>query len=226
MNENILIVEDNVDMLELLEIHLSSKKYNVVGLLSTKNIKTILSTKDIDLIIMDRGLPDIEGSDYMEMLRHKNINIPIILLSAKNSPKDIKEGFLKGADDYVTKPFDMEEFLLRVQAVLRRSNKEYARDLDVIKYRDITLNLNTHETIVDSIAIALTNLEIKLLQILIENKGKVLDREYLLQHAWKKPEAIRQKSINVAIKRLKEKIDPSTTKQYIRAVRGVGYIID
>lgn len=225
MKEHILIVDDDNDMLELLEYNLSATGYDVLGFLNTKHVRKVLSEEKIDLIIMDRNLPDIEGSYYVEMLRSKNINTPVIFLSGKNSPEDIKDGFLKGADDYVTKPFDIEELILRVKAVLKRYNREFKEVIEDIEYKDMRLDLNMHKVSIANIEITLTNLETSLLQILVSNKGKVLDRDFLLKYVWKDSENIHPKTVNVAIKRLKEKIDPSKTKHYIKTIRGVGYLM-
>lgn len=225
MKEHILIVDDDNDILELLEYNLTSAGYDVMGFLNTKHVRTVLLEEKIDLIIMDRNLPDIEGSYYIEMLRSKNINTPVIFLSAKNSTEDIKDGFLRGADDYVTKPFDIEELILRVKAVLKRYNKEFKEVVNDINYRDIKLDLNMHKIFIDQEEISLTKLETSLLQILISNKGKVLDREFLLKAVWKESDSIHPKTVNVAIKRLKEKIDPSKNKEYINTIRGVGYLM-
>ncbi|MEA1983833.1 MAG: response regulator transcription factor, partial [Campylobacterota bacterium] len=136
-----------------------------------------------------------------------------------------KEGFLKGADDYVTKPFDIEELLLRVKAVLKRSNREFKEVEKELEYRDMKLDLNMHRVLIGELEIALTNLETSLLQILVSNRGKVLDREFLLKYVWKDTENIHPKTVNVAIKRLKEKIDPQKEKEYIKTIRGVGYLV-
>jgi DNA-binding response OmpR family regulator len=225
MKQQILIVDDDNDIVELLEYNLSAEGYDVLGFLSTKYVRNVLSEESIDLIIMDRNLPDIEGSYYVEMLRSKNINIPIIMLSAKDSQEDIKEGLIKGADDYITKPFDIEELILRVKAVLKRSNVESKEIVDDMEYRDMKLDLNMHRVIIQENEIPLTNLETSLLQTLVSNKGKVLDREYLLKAVWKDTENIHPKTVNVAIKRLKEKIDPLKEKEYIKTIRGVGYLV-
>ena len=225
MNEQILVVDDDNDMLELLEYNLLAAGYDVIGFLNTKNIRNVLAQERIDLIIMDRGLPDIEGSYYIEMLRSKNINTPVIFLSGKDSAEEIKEGFLKGADDYVTKPFDIEVLILRIKAILKRYNREFKEVLQNVEYKDIKLDLNTHKVSIDETDTTLTNLETSLLQVLISNKGKVLDREFLLKYVWKDTKNIHPKTVNVAIKRLKEKIDPFRTKDYIKTIRGVGYLM-
>jgi len=226
VQEHILIVDDDNDILELLEYNLSSAGYDVLGFLNTKHVRRVLQEEPIDLIIMDRNLPDIEGSTYVEMLRSKNINTPVIFLSAKDTQEDINEGFLKGADDYITKPFDIEELQLRIKAVLNRYNlnsKETQKDLH---YQDIKLDLNLHKVTIDTYETNLTKLETALLHILIVNKGKVLDREFLLKHIWKDSDNIHQKTVNVAMKRLKEKIDPFKNKDYIKTIRGVGYLLN
>ncbi len=225
MKEHILIVDDDNDILELLEYNLSAAGYDVLGFLNTKHVRRVLIEEKIDLIIMDRNLPDIEGSYYVEMLRSKNINTPVIFLSAKNSTEEIKEGFLKGGDDYLAKPFDIEELVLRVKAVLRRSRGDVKELVENVEYRDMKLDLNMHKVQIGKLDIMLTNLETSLLQILVTNKGKVLDREFLLKYVWKDAENIHPKTVNVAIKRLKEKIDPAKSKEYIKTIRGVGYLV-
>ena len=159
------------------------------------------------------------------MLRSKNINTPVIFLSAKDAPKDIKDGFIMGADDYITKPFDIEELILRIKAVLNRYNQDFKSQVDILEYRDIKLDLNLHKAYINGLDVHLTKLEIALLQLMIFNKGKVLDREFLLKHIWKDTQNIHQKTVNVAIKRLKEKIDPTRDKEYITSVRGIGYLL-
>lgn len=225
MQEHILIVDDDNDVLELLEYTLRSAGYDVLGFLNTKHVREVLAQEKIDLILMDRSLPDIEGSLYVEMLRSKNINIPVIFLSGKDSQDDIKSGFLKGADDYITKPFDVEELLLRVKAVLRRSNTQTVDVVEDLQYKDISLDLNLQKVTIRDQDISLTKLEAALLKLLIQNRGRVLDRDYLLKQVWKNSENIHQKTVNVAIKRLKEKIDPSNNKEYIKTIRGVGYMM-
>ncbi|MCD6259462.1 MAG: response regulator transcription factor [Helicobacteraceae bacterium] len=226
MHEQIVIVDDDNDILELLEYNLSNAGYEVMGFVDTKHVRRVLSEEKVDLIIMDRNLPDIEGSLYIEMLRSKNINTPVIFLSAKNSLQDVKEGFIRGADDYITKPFDLEELLLRIKAVLSRYKQDEVDQKGLVRYRDLELDLNRNYVKINGAnEIALTKLESNLLQVMIHNKGKVLDRDFLIKQIWKDTDHINQKTVNVAMKRLKEKIDPSRQKEYIKTIRGVGYLI-
>lgn len=226
MHEQIVIVDDDNDILELLEYNLSNAGYDVMGFVDTKHVRRVLSEEKIDLIIMDRNLPDIEGSLYIEMLRSKNITTPVIFLSAKGSLSEIKEGFLRGADDYITKPFDLEELLLRIKAVLSRYKQDGVDQKGLLRYKDLELDLNLNRIKIGGVDLAsLTKLESNLLQVMLANKGKVLDRDFLIKQIWKDTEHINQKTVNVAMKRLKEKIDPSRDKEYIKTIRGVGYLI-
>jgi len=225
MNEQILIVEDEADLLELLEYRLSKNGYETIGFLNTKNVKRILKEEQIDLIVMDRNLPDIEGSEFIAMLRDQGMNVPVIFLSAKNSQSDIHEGFLNGGDDYLCKPFDMQELLLRIQALLKRSSGNHQVAL-TLQHKDIKLDLQTHSVIIEERVMYLSKLEFEILKTFIENRNRVLSRSYLLEKIWKEKSANQEKTVNVAINRLKEKIDPHKRKNYIRTIRGLGYMME
>jgi len=225
MQEHILIVDDDKDILELLEYNLSHVGYDVLGLLNSKQVRKVLSEEKIDLIIMDRNLQNIEGSLFVEMLRNENINTPVIFLSAKNTIEDIKDGFLRGADDYVTKPFNIEELILRIKAVLKRYKQESKNSTKIITYRDIRLNPDLQMITIDSQDIVLTKLETALLKIMILNKGKVLERDFFISNIWNENKNIHKKTVNVSIKRLNDKIDPDKNKEYIKTIRGKGYIL-
>ena len=221
MPAQILIVEDEEDQLEILEHRLSKEGYDTLGFLSTKHVKQAIEEESIDLILMDRNLPDIEGSEFIAMLRDQGMEIPVIYLSAKATKYHIEEGFLRGADDYITKPFDMQELFYRIQAVLRRT--QASKQNHKMSFRDIELDLRSREAFVDDKEVELTKLEFDLLYIFIERKNTVLKRDYLLKHVWGKSDNYQGRTVNVAINRLKEKIDPLKEKDYIKTVRGVGY---
>jgi len=221
MDAKIVIVEDEEDLLELLEYNLQKDGYEVIGFLNTKTVEQILEEEEIDLLIMDRNLPGVEGSEFVKYLRDNGIIIPVIYLSAKNSDADIEEGFDRGGDDYMTKPFNMKELLLRVKAILRRTSKK-VQDTN-LSFRDMILDKNSHTLSIDGKNIEVTKLEFNLLSEFILNKNSVLDRDYLLQNVWDDSEDYQYRTVNVAINRLKEKIDPDKTKEYIQTVRGVGY---
>ncbi len=221
MSAKIVIVEDEEDLLELIEYTLSKEKFDTIGFVNTKGVAQILEEEDIDLLIMDRNLPGVEGSEFVAELRKDNILTPVIFLSAKGSEADIEEGFMRGADDYMTKPFNMKELLLRVKALLRRTAKKYNEG--ALAYKDLVLDKGTRTLLVNAKRVDVTKLEFDLLYEFIINKNSVLDRDYLLENVWGDSEVYQYRTVNVAINRLKEKIDPTKTKEYIQTVRGVGY---
>jgi len=221
MSANIVVVEDEEDLLELVEYNLSKEGYEVVGFLNTKNVAQILEEEEIDLLIMDRNLPGVEGSEFVASLRDKGVMTPVIYLSAKNRDADIEEGFLRGGDDYMTKPFNMNELLLRVKAILKRTTKKHPEGK--VSHRDLLLDKATRTLLVEGKSVEVTKLEFDLLYEFIINKNNVLDRDYLLENVWHDTQMYQYRTVNVAINRLKEKIDPDKTKEYIQTVRGVGY---
>jgi len=220
MKQTILIIEDEEDLLELLEYHLQKEGYETLGFLTTKNVEKCLQEEPIDLLIVDRNLPGAEGSEFVESLRVKGFSQAVIFVTAKNSDSNIEEGFLRGGDDYVTKPYNMKELLLRIKAILARTSPVSKSSLS---YRDLMLDLEAHRLHVNTKEVELTKLEFDLLRTLIENRSAVLSREFLLEHVWKSDDFFQDKTVNVAINRLKQKIDPTKEKEYIKSIWGVGY---
>jgi len=220
MSAHIVIIEDEEDLLELSEYHLSKSGYTVTGFLSTKHVEELLLEEDVDLLIVDRNLPGVEGSEFVQYLRDKGYEIPVIFVSAKVADSEIEEGFLRGGDDYLTKPFNMKELLLRIQAILRRSQKSESKKL---LYKDIMMDLDERRAYVDKVEVALSRLEFELLCYFIQNKHMVLNRDQLLEEVWKDEEHTQEKTVNVTINRLRKKIDPDKDKEYIEPVRGIGY---
>ncbi len=219
----IVVIEDEEDILDLIEYHLTKDGYLVTGFLSTQNVEKFIEEEMPDLMIVDRNLPGVEGSLFVEHLRKQGFDIPVIFLTAKDKESDLEEGFDRGGDDYMTKPFSYKELLLRIKALLRRSGKEQK---ELVKFRDITLNLQLREAHVGNDPIELTNLEFQLLYTFVKNPNMTLEREYLREEVWgDESENFHDKTINVAINRLKKKIDPSGAKNYIVPVWGVGYKI-
>jgi DNA-binding response OmpR family regulator len=219
-NQTILIVEDEEDILDLLDFTLCSEGYDVIGSLDTTKVKKLLDEEDISLILMDRNLPNVEGSLFIQDLRNQGYNQPVIYISAKDKDEDIIEGFDRGGDDYITKPFKIPELKARVKAVLKRANKTQ----DILKYKDIIYNTQNKTFTISDKKIKLTHLEHDLLLEFIKNQDKLLSREYLLDTVWEDSYNLKPKTVNVAIKRLKEKIDPKEVKNYIKSIRGEGYI--
>ncbi len=219
MNAHIVIIEDEEDLLELLEYQLTNEGFECSGFLSTYHVERFLKEENVDLMIVDRNLSGVEGSEFVKSLRDKGCQTPVIFLSAKDKDSDIEDGFLKGADDYITKPYKKNELILRIKAILKRTKI----DDDKIVYKDITLDLKSRKVFIDKNEISLTKLEFNLLYEFIKNKNRVLNRDYLLEHVWQDEEFYQEKTVNVAINRLKKKIDPKREKNYIKSIWGVGY---
>ncbi len=217
----ILIIEDEDDILELLEYHLQKEGYDTIGFHSTENVEQFLEEENPVLMIVDRNLPGIEGSEFVAYIREQGYNIPVIFLTAKDHDYELEEGFKRGGDDYINKPFKVKEVLLRIEALLRRSG---AKPDDKIKYKDLHIDISRHELTIGNERIDLTNLEFKLLYTFIKNPHQPLDRDYLRDEVWDDDSSkFNDKTINVAMNRLKKKIDPDGTKEYISPVWGVGY---
>ena len=223
MKATVLIVEDDHDFLELLEHRLQREGYETMGFVNTRRVRQAVKEEAVDLILMDRSLPDMEGSEFVALLREEGIETPVIYVTAKNGNVHVLEGFLRGADDYICKPFEMQELLMRINAVLRRTMTLHQSEK--ILFRDLELDLQGRTVAVGGEAVDLTKLEFDLLHTLIEHRNRVLRRDFLLRHVWGKGEEYQGRTVNVAINRLKEKIDPGKQKEYIKAVRGVGYSI-
>jgi len=220
MKNTILIVEDEEDILDLMEYTLSKEGYDVITCKDTSNVQDVLDEENVSLILMDRNLPGVEGSRYISSLRDQGYNQPVIYVSAKDSSDDIVEGFNSGGDDYLTKPFNLNELKARVKSLIKRTQKVQ----DFMKYKDIIYNTSNKIFTIDSVDIKLTHLEHDLLLEFMKNKNQLLSRDILLEKVWKDSINKQPKTVNVAIKRLKERIDPDGSKNYIHAVRGEGYM--
>ena len=216
----VLIVEDEEDVLDLMEYTLTKEGYDVITCIDTSNVRDMLDEEDISLILMDRNLPGVEGSQFIASLRDEGYNQPVIYVSAKDSSDEIVEGFDRGGDDYITKPFNLNELKARVKALIKRTQKQE----DVIRYKDIVYHTSNKTFNIEGKDIKLTHLEHDLLLEFLRNINILLTRESLLDAVWKDSENKQAKTVNVAIKRLKEYIDPNSEKNYIQAVRGEGYI--
>ena len=216
----IVIIEDEEDILELLEYHLLKQGYAVTGFLNTENVEQFLNEEDVSLLIVDRNLPHIEGSEFIKYLRDIGYDTPVIFLTAKDKDSDIDKGFQRGGDDYITKPFRIKELLFRIEAILKRSGAKQQKRL---KYRDLLLDIEKRTLTIDNQIMEITNLDFNLLHLFIKNANQPLERE-LLRECWgMDKEDAHNKTINVAINRLRKKIDPDGSKEYIVPIWGIGY---
>ncbi len=220
--KSILIVEDEQNLLELLEYALQKEGFDTIGFLNTSTkLKNIFIEENIALILMDRNLGRNEGSEFIDEIRNEGINTPVIYLSAKNKDEDILQGFEKHADDYITKPFKIPELIARINALIKRTN---TKDEKTFKIKDIKYQALQKSFEIDEKELILSPLEHDLLLFFMKNRGILLSRDFLLENIWDDFLEKKPKTVNVAIKRLKEKIDPKNLKNYIKSVRGEGYI--
>ncbi len=218
--EIVVVVDDEEDILDLLEYTLSKEGYEVIACKDTKNVRFILEEEDVSLLLMDRNLPGVEGSEFVAEIRKEGYDFPVIYISAKDSNEDVLEGFERGGDDYITKPFDLNILKARIKAVLKR----FGNAIEVKKEGDILYDATKKSFSIAGKEVALTKLEHDLLLLFFQNKETLLSREEILQEVWEDHDNRQPKTVNVAIKRLKEKIDPTGEKNYITSVRGEGYI--
>jgi len=218
----IVIIEDEVDILELIEYHLGKEGYSVTGFLSTENVEQFLEEESPSLMLVDRNLPGMEGSEFVAYLRKLGYDIPVIFLTAKDNDSELEEGFEAGADDYMCKPFSPKELTLRVKALLKRSGA--LEKQEKIKYKSLTIDLSKKDLMIKGQIVSLTGLEFKLLHTFMKHIDKPLARDFLRDEVWgTQGENINDNAINVAINRLKNKIDPENEQNYFHPVWGVGY---
>jgi len=218
----IVVIEDEEDILELIEYHLSKEAYSVTGFLSAQNVEQFLEEETPSLMIVDRNLPGMEGSQFIAYLREQGYDIPVIFLTAKAKESELEEGFEAGGDDYMTKPFSPKELTLRVKALLKRSG--VLQKQQRVKYKLLTIDLVQKDLYVEDSPVSLTPLEFNLLHTFMKHIDEPLTRNFLRDEVWgSEGESVNDNAVNVAINRLKNKIDPQNEQNYFHPVWGVGY---
>ncbi|MEG3641415.1 response regulator transcription factor [Magnetococcus sp. PR-3] len=226
MSERILIVEDETDLLRTLEYNFNQSGFDTMTTTNGREAVRLVSQKPgPDLIVLDVMLPGISGFDVCKTLRSREgtRKIPIIMLTARGESEDQEMGFDMGADDYVTKPFSMRELLLRVKAILRRAHVVSAPDLPVedLCFGPLKVDQTAHQVWVTGQEIQLTFMEFKLLVAFLENRGRLLTRDFLLDEVWGLSAAVQTRTIDTHVKRLRQKL--GVAGQYIETLRGAGY---
>ena len=218
----IIVIEDEEDILELIEYHLTSEGYTVTGFLSTENVEQFLEEETPSLMIVDRNLPGMEGSEFVTYLRDIGYDIPVVFLTAKDLESDLEEGFAAGADDYITKPFRPAELKLRVKALLKRYGVLTKQKR--LKYKQLLIDMEEKMLWVNEKKVSITPHEFNLLKTFMDNVDKPLTRDFLRDEVWGVDgEGVNDNAVNVAINRLKNKIDPENEQNYFSPVWGVGY---
>lgn len=219
----ILVIDDEHHILELIQFNLENNGFEVLTCDNGEDAVTTAINKDIDLIILDLMLPGINGIEVCKRIRESSDNnTPIIMLTAKGEENDKIQGLDIGADDYMTKPFSIRELLARIKAVLRRTEDKNVNNENIIKVRDIKIDIEKHEVRKDDRVLELTLKEFELLKMLARNRGKVLSRDVILDRIWGYEYFGDTRTVDVHIRHLRKKIDDNEGA-FIETVRGVGY---
>ena len=224
MKEKILIIEDEEDLVKGLKFNLIDEGYEVDWALDgEEGLHKIINEKP-DLVILDIMLPQKDGLDICREMRQKNINIPILMLTAKSEEIDKVIGLEIGADDYITKPFSIRELLARIKAHLRRVKREERIDTKIYSFDDIEIDLFRFKIKKKGEELNLTSLEVEILKYFIIHKGEVVSRNDLLDHVWGYDSYITTRTVDNHILKLRKKIEEDPAHpQYIRSVYGGGY---
>ena len=222
MNEKILIVEDEEKLSRFIELELSYEGYQVDKAADGRSGLAAVEKNAYDLILLDIMLPELNGMEVLRRIRRFS-QIPVILLTARDSVMDKVTGLDSGADDYITKPFAIEELLARIRTALRKKNTEAEPANNVLRMGRLTLDILRYTAFIDQSPIELTKREFDLLKILMENAGIVLTRDILLERVWGFNYLGETNSVDVYIRFLRGKIDEAFQVKYIHTIRGVGY---
>lgn len=223
MSNKILIIEDEPDIRKTIEYNLSREGFKIFTAASLKEGKELLD-KSFSLLVLDLMLPDGSGLDLCRELKSNQelMNIPIVILTAKDDEVDKVVGFELGADDYVTKPFSVRELILRIKAILKRGSSQKNETVEIERqFGDLVIDIDSHEVFVNKEQISLTALEFRLLSQLIDRRGRVQSRDQLLSDVWGYSAEVTTRTVDTHIKRLREKL--GTMGKYVQTIRGVGY---
>ncbi|ACB62289.1 MULTISPECIES: response regulator transcription factor [Exiguobacterium] len=222
MAPTILIVEDDSKIARLLELELNHAGYATQVAFNGKD-GLVAAENDIDLVLLDVMMPELSGFEVLRRLRGKGNPVPVILLTARGEVYDKVAGLDLGANDYVTKPFEIEELLARIRGLLRLTTQA-AVETNQLHYADVLLDLDRHEAFRNDVPLDLTPREFDLLSYLMENKEHVLTREQILNRVWGYDYFGETNIVDVYIRYLRKKMDRSQSP-LIQTVRGIGYVL-
>ncbi len=218
----ILVADDERDLNAVITRRLSVEKCSVDSCFDGEETMDFLSVTDYDAIVLDIMMPKTSGLEVLEWMRKRKINTPVLLLTAKDAVSDRVAGLNAGADDYLIKPFSLDELVARLHAITRRKN---GIATNLLTAGDLEINLNTHGVTRAGKEISLSSKEFAILEYLVKNKGNVLSREKIEEHIWNFDYEGGSNVVDVYISYLRKKVDGDNPKKLIHTIRGVGYII-
>ena len=221
----ILIVEDEQKLSRVLQVELEYENYQTEIADNGKDALRLMEEKNWDLVLLDMMLPELSGLEVLRRVRRNDEDTPIILLTARDQVYDKVSGLDQGANDYITKPFQIEELLARIRVHLRKKPAASTVQTDKLVVGDLSVDINSRDVIREGIDIELTPREFDLLVYLLKNKNIVLTREQLIEQVWGFDYFGETNVVDVYIRYLRQKIDNGFTQPYIQTVRGVGYTI-
>ncbi len=226
MLPRILVVEDEAPLSELLRYNLESHNYRVTVAASGEEAELLLNEDQYDLILLDWMLPGLSGIELCRRIRRADTTrgVPVLMLTARGEESDRVRGLSIGADDYVVKPFSVPEVLARVKALLRRASPD--RIADVLKAGDISLDRNAHRVMRREREVRMGPTEFRLLSFFMENVGRVLSRQQLLDGVWGRDAFIDGRTVDVHVGRLRKALVRGNDRDPIRTVRGAGYVFE
>lgn len=223
-NKRILIVDDEEDLCEILQYNLVNEGYDIeIAHSAEEALKR--SVNSFDLILLDVMMGPMSGFKMADKLRKEmNSNVPIIFLTAKDTENDILTGFNLGADDYVAKPFSINELSARIKAILKRIQKEKSKAKAILKFGEIELDTVKKRVIINDEKVELTKKEYEILKLLLENQTRVLSRDYLLTMIWGDDVIVTERTVDVNITRLRNKL--GKYGKYLKNKTGYGYFFE
>ena len=218
----ILLAEDEVDLNNVVTRYLKKNGYSVDSVLDGEEALDYLEYGEYDLVILDIMMPKVDGFEVIKKLRDKGNHTSILMLTARDSADDKVKGLDLGADDYIVKPFDFNELMARIRAVVRR---KYGNSSNKIVIGDLILDISEKSVTRDGKQIELTGKEYEVLEYLMQSKNRILSREQIKEHVWDFDYEGDSNIIDVLIKNIRKKIDIEDGKQIIYTKRGLGYVI-
>ncbi|HBJ02281.1 response regulator transcription factor [Lysinibacillus sp. UBA5990] len=223
MPKKILVVEDEKHIARFVELELQHEGYDVTVAFEGREGLSLATTVAFDVLLLDVMLPGINGIEICRRVRTQS-QVPIILITARDAVMDRVAGLDAGADDYIVKPFAIEELLARIRTILRRTTIKEPTNSEFLSLRDIEIDIAAYEVFVQGNKLDLTKTEYDLLKLLIEHKNRVCTREHILTSVWGYDTDIETNVVDVYIRHLRTKL-PGDTNAYIETVRGVGYVM-